>query len=911
MRCIHPDTEVALPPRHRMRSALAGVLTALVTLVVASPALAGTAGQTGNTVTFSDSTTASNAVTFTATSGTTSRVRVHDAIAPLTAGTGCPTQVDAHTVDCGPAGTATEVVASLGAGNDSAENGLSNAAATFDGGPGQDILIGGATDDTLDGGTGADDINGGDGTDTADYSSRTAGVTITLDDIGNDGENCPSPATCEGDDVHSDVENVSGGGGNDTLTASNDPTNPVDNQLDGNGGNDSLRGGNGDDTLNGGAGNDTLRGGSGADTLSGGAGTDTANYDDHSNNVTATLGDLPQGTSNNGSSEDGSGDTIKGDVENVAGGTGNDTLTGSSGNNALSGLGGNDTLKGLGGADDIHGGTGTDTVPYGGPSPGPPDVAVNVSLDDVANDGASGEGDNVRSDVDAVVGGSKDDVLTGSPGADELQGGAGDDTLDGGFGSDVLNGGDGTDTVSYASHGLVSVTVDLTSTGAVQGAFGEDDTIRSNVENVTGSGGDDGLIGDENDNRLDGAGGDDWLIGGDGADELVGGGGFDVADYSDRSTPQTISLDGNADDGANCPDPATCEGDDVGNDVEGVIGGTGKDTISGAGDVANFFDGNGGNDTLRGGPGDDFLFGGDGNDKLDGQTGDDTLSGGLGADTLSGSIGSDTADYSDRTEAITASIDGQPDDGAADEGDNITTDTENIAGGSGDDTLTGSDAANTLVGGDGADTISGGAGPDTIVSRDAFADTVTCGSEDDTVIADALDAVDADCETVTLPDQGGGTTELPNQGGQTGDTGQTGETGQTSGTTPPATTQQTPSTSKPGRVRPSSLSVRIAPARDRVAPFRFVVSGALGLPRGTRRPAACQGGRVLVQVKAGSKTISTRRAAIDFNCRYRMRLSFANARGFGRSGRLKITVRFLGNDRLAPLGASARFARAG
>src|SRR5438093_1582000 len=255
MRCTNPDTEVALPPRHRMRSALAGVLTALVMLVAASPALAGTASQTGNTVTFSDSTTASNAVTFTATSGTTSRVRVHDAIAPLTAGTGCPTQVDAHTVDCGPAGTATEVVASLGAGNDSAENGLSNAAATFDGGPGQDILIGGATDDTLDGG----------------------------------------------------------------------------------------------------AGNDTLRGGSGADTLSGGAGTDTANYDDHSNNVTATLGDLPQGTSNNGSSEDGSGDTIKGDVENVAGGTGNDTLTGSSGNNALSGLGGNDTLKGLGGADDIHG----------------------------------------------------------------------------------------------------------------------------------------------------------------------------------------------------------------------------------------------------------------------------------------------------------------------------------------------------------------------------------------------------------------------------------------------------------------------------------------------------------------------------------------------------------------------------
>src|SRR2546430_17711854 len=101
MRCTNPDTEVALPPRHRMRSALAGVLTALVMLVAASPALAGTASQTGNTVTFSDSTTASNAVTFSETAQ--HRVQVQDAHAPLTAGTGCPTQVDDHTVLCGAA----------------------------------------------------------------------------------------------------------------------------------------------------------------------------------------------------------------------------------------------------------------------------------------------------------------------------------------------------------------------------------------------------------------------------------------------------------------------------------------------------------------------------------------------------------------------------------------------------------------------------------------------------------------------------------------------------------------------------------------------------------------------------------------------------------------------------------------
>src|SRR2546423_7201173 len=236
MRCIHPDTEVALPPRYRIRSALTGVLTALLTLLAASPALAGTASQTGNTVTFSDSTTASNAVTFSETAQ--HRVQVHDAHAALTAGAGCPTQVDAHTVLCGPAPSTTDVVASLGAGNDSAENQLSGAGATFDGGDGQDILTGGAGDDTLDGGKGADEITGGDGTDTADYSSRTAGVTVTLDDVRNDGESRPSPATCEGDDVHSDVENVSGGAGNDTLTASADP---IADRLDGNGGHAILR----------------------------------------------------------------------------------------------------------------------------------------------------------------------------------------------------------------------------------------------------------------------------------------------------------------------------------------------------------------------------------------------------------------------------------------------------------------------------------------------------------------------------------------------------------------------------------------------------------------------------------------------------------------------------------------------
>jgi Ca2+-binding RTX toxin-like protein len=62
---------------------------------------------------------------------------------------------------------------------------------------------------------------------------------------------------------------VFGQGGNDTLTGGNG----VD-RLDGGAGNDKLSGGGGNDTLVGGSGDDTLDGGAGNDLLSGGAGKD-------------------------------------------------------------------------------------------------------------------------------------------------------------------------------------------------------------------------------------------------------------------------------------------------------------------------------------------------------------------------------------------------------------------------------------------------------------------------------------------------------------------------------------------------------------------------------------------------------------------------------------------------------------
>jgi Ca2+-binding RTX toxin-like protein len=99
---------------------------------------------------------------------------------------------------------------------------------------------------------------------------------------------------------------------------------------------------------------------------------------------------------------------------------------------------------------------------------------------------------------------------------------------------------------------------------------------------------------------------------------------------------QSITLNGTPchtvttvdNDGVHCPG-ATCEGDNVGKDVEIVVGGSGADTITGS-NAANTLNGGGGNDTLAGGGGNDILLGGTGNDSLNGGTGTDTCKQGPG-----------------------------------------------------------------------------------------------------------------------------------------------------------------------------------------------------------------------------------------------------------------------------------------
>jgi hypothetical protein len=135
-------------------------------------------------------------------------------------------------------------------------------------------------------------------------------------------------------------------------------------------------------------------------------------------------------------------DDLRGDDGNdtIAGDVGADTLAGGNGNDTITGQGGADTLEGGAGADFLDGGGQTDTVLYPVPN------RVIVTLDDVANDGRAGEGDNVI-DVETVVTGEGNDSVTGSSAAETLDGGAGDDTLRPGTGTDTVHGGAGDDTI--------------------------------------------------------------------------------------------------------------------------------------------------------------------------------------------------------------------------------------------------------------------------------------------------------------------------------------------------------------------------------------------------------------------------------------------------------------------------------
>ncbi len=322
-----------------------------------------------------------------------------------------------------------------------------------------DVVECGAGADSLDLSTayygGVIDLTGGPGVTVVDGCEQVTGTEFADTFLGTPG-----------------ADTVIGGGGDDTVAAGGGADTVI-----GGPGADTLAGGPGDDTVSGGAGDDVLvegdtAGPNGADVLRGESGTDVVSYQGRTAGVVVTLDNVPgdgaPGEADNAGGIESAVGTDAGDVlvgnasvnhlrglggndtlrtgaggDAVEGGDGDDAITGGDGDDVLSGGAGADTFleeAAASGADDLSGGPGADTVDYRARS-----AALTVDVDGAAGDGESQEGDNVRTDVERVLGGSAGDRLTGGAGSDALLGYGGDDVVDGGAGAGQLDGGAGSD----------------------------------------------------------------------------------------------------------------------------------------------------------------------------------------------------------------------------------------------------------------------------------------------------------------------------------------------------------------------------------------------------------------------------------------------------------------------------------
>jgi Ca2+-binding RTX toxin-like protein len=608
----------------------------------------------------------------------------------------------------------------------------------FTGTNGADVLTGGADDDALYGHPGADTLTGGDGDD------------IVIDNV-------------------LDIDD------NDIAHASPDTSADI------------LRGGNGDDALSGGA----------RDTFDGGPGFDVAliNFNGVSN-VTVDLRPLNTGGTAvlplGGSItnvEDGiaieffGSNTAYGSdfLEEFYGGLGVDVFYGFGGNDALLGNGGDDILRGGLGSDGYDGGDGIDTVGYEDAL-----SAVTVSLAITTTQSTGGGGVERLISIENLIGSAFNDTLTGSTSANVLDGGAGldtlrgnngNDTLNGGIGddilrgnagADILNGGDGIDTADYSTD-TVAVNVSLDTNRSIEGGV-LSDTLTS-IENLTGTGLADTLIGNAAANVLTGGGGNDTLDGQSGADTMIGGTGNDLYNVESAGDVVTEAAGGGNDTiyttinwtlgvnvevlaAGNANAAINLTGNALNNMIVGnaaqntMDGGVGADTlIGGAGDdlyvIDNQLDviievaGEGALDTIytaftyyqmganventqiTGGPG-SYVVGNDVNNLLVGNTGADTLVGGIGADTLVGAAGDDFYIIADQDDVIIELAAGGNDTiltsisyyqmGAEVENLEMTGTTGTYAIGNALDNL--------IVGNLGADTLDGGLGGDFMVGHE-------------------------------------------------------------------------------------------------------------------------------------------------------------------------------------------------
>jgi len=311
-----------------------------------------------------------------------------------------------------------------------------------------------------------------------------------------------------------------------------------------------------------------------------------------------------------------------------------------------------------------------------------------------------------------------------------------------------------------------------------------------------------------------------------------------------------------------------------------------------------------------------------------------TVLAGTGADALidpvrsagtvfDGGDGHDRVAYTARAEALSLSLNGLADDGAAQEGDNLTG-VEDVAGGGGDDEIAGDAGANglsggpagddrlaggggddaleggsgtdvldggdgndRLTGGSGADSIAGGPGADDIFAADGVADTIDCGAGTDTADVDrgagGVTDVVVNCETLTGPTAGAPAAS--------------------SAAVPGLATVRAPGVANPADLTAPAASIR-TPIRQRIATVRSRgvslrvscteacgVSAALAIDRSAARRlrlARRTGGAVLGTAKGRRSTPGA--------LRMRVRLSRRARQALAQTRKVAVTVQVLVSD---------------
>ena len=452
-----------------------------------------------------------------------------------------------------------------------------------------------------------------------------------------------------------------------------------------------------DDLIEAGAGNDTIFAGDGDDSILAGAGNDT-----------------------------------------VFGGDGNDSITSDSGTAELYGGAGNDTISGEG---TMEGGDGDDFL-MTPPGSGPTTIYGGAGNDFIVDQGGPDSHDLLDggSGDDAVLGGAGNDTIIGGTGNDGVDGALGDDTfvLDDNHGNDTITGGESEEvTGDVIDATAIAQDTVLTYTGSEQGTLAHvantgdpaTDSLAtfSQIEQVNLGAGNDTVYGGSGADSADmGAGDDNWVLtNGFGNDTITGGeaGEFfgDTLDGGGLTEDVLVTFTGaeagTISNGTDTASFAEIEGVITGSGDDTVIGsaatdailtGAGADTLSmGGGD--DFLDAGAGNDTIDGGTGNDFILASDGDDTivLAGTYGNDTITGGEGGETTGDTLDA-SAVTADQTVNLTAAETGTISDGTSTAS---FSEIENIVTGAGDDTINVA-SSNTVSSGAGDDTfiVSGGDG---------------------------------------------------------------------------------------------------------------------------------------------------------------------------------------------------------